>query len=371
MGKQAAGGTLAVGKGSPESRRQVASATIDRAAAVLAAAAAMGSALLAVTLSFSGTVDPGAVVDNPGGDVREVTPGGFAWNSGIRPGQRVVALTAADDPAGWSLTATDGHREVVATATAADAALRASWPLALLAVAAALIAILSTRRPGRGVTLAALSLLAASVPARLHGDLTISLLIPLAAGAAPAVWLARWGHALGRWRLAAAASIGTTLMVWIAARAAGWEVFRVIDIVQRAVAIAAVGITLAVEAGLMTRDVRPRLRALDLAWLGAVGALAGLLLVLGDVDPLYIALGLIVLMGVYAPIRRAAIRALDRLLLSDLRDRTSIQATEEERARLARDLHDAPLQELAGVIQRLELVPEAKPGSTGLGRLRA
>jgi signal transduction histidine kinase len=360
MRRQAAGGTPAFGKGSPESRRHIASATIDRAAAVFAAAVALGAALLAVSLSFGGTVDPGAVVDDPGGDVREVTPGGFAWNSGIRPGQRVIALTAADDPAGWSLTATDGEHEIVATAAAADAALRASWPLAMLAVAAAVLAIASVRRPARGVALAALSLLAASVPARLHGDATLALAIPLAAGLTPGVWLTRWGHSLGRWRVAAVAGVGTVLLIWLAARVTATDSFDIIDIVQPVVVIAAVGITLAAETGLIGAGVKPRVRAIDLAWLGAVVALASLLLVLGDVDPLYIAFGLVVLMGIYAPIRRVAIRALDRLLLSDMRDRTSIQATEDERARLARDLHDAPLQELAGVIQRLELVPEAQ-----------
>ena len=51
---------------------------------------------------------------------------------------------------------------------------------------------------------------------------------------------------------------------------------------------------------------------------------------------------------------RALSAALDRILLSEVRERWALVAIEEERARFARDLHDSPLQELAGVIKQLE-----------------
>ena len=46
------------------------------------------------------------------------------------------------------------------------------------------------------------------------------------------------------------------------------------------------------------------------------------------------------------------------MFLGDLRERASIEAIEAERSRVARDLHDEPLQHLAGAIKRLEARPE-------------
>lgn len=362
MGAQAEGGTLAPTKGSPESLQSATSATIDRAAALVAAATALGASLLALTLSLGGTVDPGAVADDPGGEVRDVTPGGLAWNSGIRPKQQILALTAADDPAGWSLATTDGGRRLFASAAAGERALRASWALALLAAAAAVGAIVSLRRASRSTALAALAWLLALVPARVQGDAILAAIMPVAVAVVPAVWLARWAHGPRRWLMSGIGVLGVTTLGWLWARDSRAEAFSSIDVLQLIAVIAAVGFVLANEAGVIgaRRMLTSRVRAVDIALVGALLALAVLLLVIGDVEPVYVGIGLAVLIGIYAPVRRAAARALDGLLLADVRDRTSIRATEEERARLARDLHDAPLQELAGVIQRLELLPEAR-----------
>jgi signal transduction histidine kinase len=53
-------------------------------------------------------------------------------------------------------------------------------------------------------------------------------------------------------------------------------------------------------------------------------------------------------------------------LMSDLRQQVAADVAEEERGRLARELHDAPLQELSAVIRRLELVPGAAAEATSL-----
>lgn len=48
------------------------------------------------------------------------------------------------------------------------------------------------------------------------------------------------------------------------------------------------------------------------------------------------------------------------LLLADIRQQAKVEAVEEERARLARELHDVPLQQLVAILRRLELVKGAE-----------
>jgi signal transduction histidine kinase len=57
--------------------------------------------------------------------------------------------------------------------------------------------------------------------------------------------------------------------------------------------------------------------------------------------------------------RRAAGRWFEQLVVGRLRRDAEIRAIEEERGRLAREIHDAPLQELSAVIRRLDDVPVA------------
>jgi len=187
--------------------------------------------------------------------------------------------------------------------------------------------------------------------------------MPVAVSALPAVWLARWGHGRRRVLLSGIGVLTVGMFAWLWARSSRAETFGSIDTLQTAAVITAVGLIIATETGIgrVRRVLSLRVRAVDIALLSALIVLAVLLLLIGDIEPVFVGLGAAVVIGIYAPLRRIAIGALDDLLLSDVRDRTSIKATEEERARLARDLHDAPLQELAGVIQRLELVPEARP----------
>jgi signal transduction histidine kinase len=64
-----------------------------------------------------------------------------------------------------------------------------------------------------------------------------------------------------------------------------------------------------------------------------------------------IAIGLIAL---YPGFRARLGTLAERLLFDEVRDQAAIAATEEERARLASEIHDGPLQELAAVITELD-----------------
>jgi two-component system sensor histidine kinase DegS len=67
--------------------------------------------------------------------------------------------------------------------------------------------------------------------------------------------------------------------------------------------------------------------------------------------------------------RRRFARPIEEALLGDVREAAAAEAAEQERARLARELHDVPLQELAAVIRRLEIVPGAEAESEDLRAL--
>jgi len=69
------------------------------------------------------------------------------------------------------------------------------------------------------------------------------------------------------------------------------------------------------------------------------------------------------------PTARRRLRPLENALLADVRAQAAAEATEEERGRLARELHDVPLQELFGVIRRLEVKPGTEAESDDLRAL--
>ena len=92
--------------------------------------------LAASSSALQGEADAGVIPDLARGRITSVSPTGFAWRDGIRAGQVVVALAPADTPGGWRLETRDGERHFVSEAARADAGLRASLPLGLLALTA-------------------------------------------------------------------------------------------------------------------------------------------------------------------------------------------------------------------------------------------
>jgi signal transduction histidine kinase len=103
--------------------------------------------------------------------------------------------------------------------------------------------------------------------------------------------------------------------------------------------------------------IRPR--ATDIAVLALIGGIALVSVNLLSVPLVIVAVGTIVgvatlpvVRGWLGPIRNAAV--------ADLRRQAASQGAEAERARLAREIHDVPLQELVGIIRRLEVIPGAE-----------
>lgn len=322
----------------------------------------LASAILGMAASFGGTVEPGVVADNPGGRVRQVVPGGFAWRDGVRAGQLVVSLTAADDPNGWAIETRDGGEIIRSGIAPQGRLLELLRPVAVGAVALAGFGLLILRKSHReGEGLAAMAVVLASLPISIQGATGGSLLVLSLAAFLPVTWLAR---RIRNRRLSAAvwAAGGGLAVGWLALRLLGDPaVGRLDDLRGTAAAVGAVLIAATLIGGLPRVRVRAlgRPRLLDLISLGTLVVLLVLLL-LANAPPFLIASVVALSVAGYPGFRRTLLRLLDRVLLAELRERTTIAAGEAERAKLARDLHDVPLQELAGVIKRLESVPEAR-----------
>lgn len=358
------GGTLRANKGFAQPTAITVRRRFDALYAALTAFVAGAAGVMALVLASTGSLSPGVVADDPGGVVRAVDPGGFAWRSGIRPGQTVVSLSAVDDDGGWSIATRDGAGLQRATVDAATATLRDTVPLAAGAAALGILALVAvpTRRR-RAELLAALGLALATVPLWLAENpllaTTVGVLAPFSLG----TWLLRWVESR-RWIAAIAGITASAIAVaWAAAQAQGSLAASDLDGVRLA-ATAALAAGVVMGALDLTIDRLARsaatLRLIDAA--AGVSALLGSgILAVSLAVPLPIVVAALAAgLVVYVPLRTGTARLIDRVLLAEVRERAALQAAEEERARLSRDLHDDPLQALAGVIHSLERQPDTE-----------
>src|SRR5690349_16881604 len=92
------GSSHRVGKGFPQLKPGRIEYTLRRTVLAATALIAFLTAIVAATIAIEGHADAGVVIDS--GTVVSVAPTGFAWRDGIRPGQRVIAYTRAEN--GWS-----------------------------------------------------------------------------------------------------------------------------------------------------------------------------------------------------------------------------------------------------------------------------
>ncbi len=325
-------------------------------AAALAALGSLALCLASLAAALTGEVDLGVDLENPGGLVAGVVPGGPAWEAGIRAGQQVVTLHAASDPGGWALETTDGTTAYRLTAASADAPLRLGGVASLSGVLLALAALWRARDGARtSGALSALAPAAGALPWLSAGPGLVPSLGLVAAAVGPLGWTVI-ARSAGRWRQAAAiagaALVGAGAGLRTSAGAAApWLLSAWALVVGTGVVLLVV-----VWSGLTLRGAADRVRSLtllDAALAAAVGLLAAVMTAAGFEAP-WIAALVAVALAAYARTRRALVAGLDRALFADLRERSAMRAAEEERSRLARDIHDDSLQAIAGVIRALE-----------------
>lgn len=331
--------------------------------AAAAVIAALAITLFAVAASAIGSIDPGVVGDDPGGLIRAVDPQGIAWAVGVRPGQRVEAVQSAEQPGGWTLDTSDGATRFRVSVAASEARLRDATPIAVLGLLVAILGVGIVRQSRRRAELASLGAIAlASVPLS-FAEVDLATTAAIALGAiAPVLWLVRWTRNRHRATVAAASAIGGVVGVWGVFRLAHLPSPPVLGPLVACATAAGTCAAVAIGVG-MTPDRVLRAvvatRALDVT-VGAAAVVAMIgLSASGIALPLVTLIVILPLLG-YARARAGIAHLADRLLLAEIREREAIRATEQERSRMSREIHDDPLQALAGVIRQLE-DPDADP----------
>ena len=342
-------------------------------AALVAAIAALALAFAAILAALHGVSVAGLGFD--GDIVAAVDRSGFAWVDGVRPGQTLVETRGQSGtaPDGFVMVLEDHGVRFESRSGPYDFALAQSLSLGIIGLLLALVAVaalLGGRALG-GILVMLAVLIVAEPLGRLHDRWPTS--ISLAATViAPTmfvgsrVWLQRPLR-----NLVLAVGFGYAA-AWALTRLAYAPVHETLDTIRESVAfygfIAAAGIELVRT--LRQPDLPPAtpFQLVDALYLGVCGGVIGALFLFNGPDFSTLTAAALALL-LYPRFRRLTLRGADRLFLSDLRERAAIESAEEERARLARDIHDTSLQELAGVIGQLQTRPDTADESAALRRV--
>ncbi len=348
---------------------------VRRSALTALAVGALIAGLSATSVALEGVAEDGVLTTDDGAHVLAVSPTGFAWRSGVRPGDAVVSLIGSGEPGGWTMVTIDsGGRRHTADGVPAYAAVAASLPIgfASLGFAALGILFLSTRRRWV-VPTAALALLAAGVPLALEGGSETSTAVLAGAVLVPLVNLGRRLPVAMFVRAAIVVAFGVFVAAWADARLTGaasasdLEGTRAQLALFGALALFADRAVVPIIRGEAIGVMRPRL--FDVGVIAGFAVIGLVLMNAFSISPLVVGAMLIAVMAVLPSTRRRFGEPIEDAIFGDVREAAAAEAAEAERARLARELHDVPLQELVAVIRRLEIMPGTEAASEDLRAL--
>jgi signal transduction histidine kinase len=350
--------------GFPHSLPRLDRFTIPTVRGGLFAAAGAGIATWGLLTAMFGFPTEGLIANNAGGIVEMVTPGGLAWRDSIRPGQLVIKLEPPDNPEDWEIVTSDSSHQYGSNIRGQLDQLRELVPQTAVSLLLGLLALAAfTRWPTAGALLG-LGAATGGLPALwASGD---DLFVPIGALALP-VLLAAFLIAFGppqRWiRVSAAVAAGVLAISWMVARTWIPQAFDMVESARVPVTVALWAVVLATVVdwrAIVHLPAIDRATRLDIALLGiGAGALIGLAFLLQPTWPVVV-LGVFLAVVLYGRSRGAMLQVVDQLFVAPVRERASIAAAEDEKARLARQIHDDPLQTLSGVIRRLEVQPASQ-----------
>jgi signal transduction histidine kinase len=345
--------------------------TYARYQAMLSRALAIGLSIAALLFGAGGLMlgfgEPsltGLLLESPGGHVTSVDPTSLAWAAGIRAGQVVVRETDASEAGGWSIVTTSDGLDHGLSQSAAAASLR----IGLIPAAAATLAGLAgfvvsgrRRRRRRGESLGTIGLVLSTLPFAVTHDPAASPIVA-AASLACGIWAIRWWSPAWFGAFASAAVLAVNVAALIASALGLDAIADLIGLRFDATIALGIGIV-AIGFGVTPRVVSQRSAAIRYADVAAAAVAIGLatFVALVFAPPLWAPLAaVVVVMLGYRGIRRQIRRWIDRVVFAEERERIAIGSAESERARLSRELHDDPLQALAGVILSLEDQPDTE-----------
>lgn len=300
-------------------------------------------------------------------EVQWVLPGGASWGGGLRAGETVVRLAQGEMDAEWELIATGPAGVVVGSdSTGQLRALRGTLPAALAAIGLWLGAVfLLVGRSRLSAVLALVSLGLGSVPLAASNQLVMASAGQTLGPLLGAAWIASDKRVpRRRWVLGIT---GAVLIAWLVARAWIPDLYTLTEPLRVAVFGTLIGMALfyAIRWNTwLTSSVRidPSL-SVDVGALILVLALAVVAAALGVAIWIVVPISL-GLLAIYSRIRRRLGTAIEQLVFGGIRDHAAVLASEEERARLASEIHDGPLQELAAAIGELDEQPATESAAS-------
>jgi signal transduction histidine kinase len=343
----------------------VAAVLLGTAVAVSGTAAALAGYAAAQGNPFAGgavaqpalPLRPG--VETDGTRLTQVVPGGAAWTLGLRPGWAVEPGDADGLPG--AISACGGPTKcVVYHDLQPQSALAWRWWIETLAAILVIIGLVTWRQRPRLAGLLALAAIAFSAPTyALLGQVPLFPALYAASVVAPPLWLRLTGtHRLWTILLVGASVVGAA---WVIAWLEMPEIYDLAEVARQLAIVVAVTAGIVVLSGLIALDDVPIARE-DLVGAAVVFAVswAAATWWFGSLSaPELVAAGVAgIAVVTYFAFRHRLRSLLARVTFAELGQRATLQALESERSRVARDLHDVPLQELTAIIHRLDSKPE-------------
>lgn len=349
---------------SPRTVSLVAAGLLGAAVAVSGTAAALAGYAAAQGNPFVGDavaepalpIRPG--VETDGTRLTEVVPGGPAWTFGLRPGW-AVEPSGADLP-GAVAACSGAGKCFLYHALQPQSALAFRWWIETLAAILVIVGLVAWRQRPRLAGLLALAAIAISAPTyALLGQVPLFPALYVASLVAPPVWL----------RLTAAHRLWSVLLIgalvvavaWVVAWLALPQIYDVAEVARELAIVVAVTAGIVVVSGMIALADVPIARdrivdgVVSLAIIGWAAAVWWF-----GIAPDWVAAGVTgIALVAYFFLRHRLRSLLARATFAELGQRATLQALEAERSRVARDLHDVPLQELTAVIHRLDRKPDA------------